>query len=286
MRVSSAVSAITSPPGSPPERHYTQVPRVLPPEHGRPRPNPRRDTPPRTPVSPHPVRVGGQLLGTRLYQSSIPIQKGQQFEDSLTAPSLAAFPARLAPSFARLSGSSNSATNVRSRASPTASARPTISLTASCRSSKSPERANPALKAASRSFLNSGPPRTAGRARRFPYRAPQRVLARRRLSRRNSATTPVGTGLNRRIWARERIVGSTPSREVASSAKTVSPSGSSSVLSSAFAACHVSVSALRMNTRRALERPARRQTHYLPHLPDSRERPLGHYLRQDRDAVP
>ena len=132
VRVSSAVCAITSPPGSPPERHYTQVQRVLPPEHARPRPNPPRDTPPRTLVSPHPVRVGDQLLRTRLYQSSIPIQKGQQFEASLTAPSLAAFPARLAPSFARLSGSSTSATNSRSRASPTASARPTISLTASC----------------------------------------------------------------------------------------------------------------------------------------------------------
>src|SRR5215212_10948259 len=62
---------------------------------------------------------------------------------SLTAPSLAAFPARFAPSFARLSGSSNSATNSRSRSSPTTSARPTIFLTASCRPSKSSERANP-----------------------------------------------------------------------------------------------------------------------------------------------
>src|SRR5215211_2151942 len=40
VRVSSAVCAITSPPGSPLERHYTQVPRVLPPEHVRPLPNP------------------------------------------------------------------------------------------------------------------------------------------------------------------------------------------------------------------------------------------------------
>src|SRR5688500_1685841 len=54
VRVSSAVSAITSPPGSPPERHYTQVPRVLPPERARPRPNPRQHTPPRTPLSPPP----------------------------------------------------------------------------------------------------------------------------------------------------------------------------------------------------------------------------------------
>src|SRR5215217_7820785 len=54
VRVSSAEYAITSPPGSPPERHYTQVPRVLPPEHVRPLPNPPQDTPPRTPVSPPP----------------------------------------------------------------------------------------------------------------------------------------------------------------------------------------------------------------------------------------
>src|SRR5215207_1452100 len=52
VRVSSAVCAITSPPGSPPGRHYTQVPRVLPPEHVRPRTNPPQDTPPRTPLSP------------------------------------------------------------------------------------------------------------------------------------------------------------------------------------------------------------------------------------------
>src|SRR4029453_3346376 len=52
VRVSSAEYAITSPPGSPPERHYTQVPRVLPPEHVRPLPNQPQDTPPRTSVSP------------------------------------------------------------------------------------------------------------------------------------------------------------------------------------------------------------------------------------------
>src|SRR5215216_616409 len=52
VRVSSAVCAITLPPGSPPGRHYTQVPRVLPQEHVRPRPNPPQDTPPRTPLSP------------------------------------------------------------------------------------------------------------------------------------------------------------------------------------------------------------------------------------------
>src|SRR5919107_418951 len=76
--------------------------------------------------------------------------------DSLRAPSLAAFPARVASSFARLSGSWNSAINSRSRASPTASARPTILLTASCRPTKSSEKANPAKKTASRSFPNSG----------------------------------------------------------------------------------------------------------------------------------
>src|SRR5688500_7079473 len=54
VRVSSAVCAITSPPGSPPERHYTQVPRVLPPENARPLPNPSWDTSPRTPLSPPP----------------------------------------------------------------------------------------------------------------------------------------------------------------------------------------------------------------------------------------
>src|SRR5215218_10428902 len=54
VRVSSTVCAITSPPGSPLERHYTQVPRVLPPEHVRPRSNPPQDIPPRTLVSPPP----------------------------------------------------------------------------------------------------------------------------------------------------------------------------------------------------------------------------------------
>src|SRR5215213_9760979 len=172
--------------------------------------------------------------------------------DSLRAPSLPAFPARLAPSFACLSGSSNSAINSRSRASPTASARPTIFLTASCRPSKSSERANPAKKTASRSFPNSGSSAYRSESPTLPLpssaASPGSAAP---LSCRNPATTLVGTGLNRRIWARERIVGSTPSREVASSTKTVSPSGSSSVLSSAFAACTFSVSALRMNARRA-----------------------------------
>src|SRR5215204_475763 len=171
--------------------------------------------------------------------------------DSLRAPSLAAFPARFAPSFARLSGSSNSATNSRSRSSPTASARPTIFLTASCRPSKSSERANPARKTASRSFPNSGSSAYRSESPTLPLpswaASPGSAAP---LSCRNPATTFVGTGLNRRIWARERIVGSTPSREVASRTKTVSPSGSSSVLSSAFAACTFSVSALRMNARR------------------------------------
>src|SRR5215211_1493039 len=54
VRVSSAVCAITSPPGSPLGRHYTQVQRVLPPEPALPRPNPPPDTPPRTLVSPPP----------------------------------------------------------------------------------------------------------------------------------------------------------------------------------------------------------------------------------------
>src|SRR5215211_7674214 len=54
VRVSSAVCAITSPPGSPPGRHYTQVPRVLPPGYARPRPNPLPDTPPHTFLSPPP----------------------------------------------------------------------------------------------------------------------------------------------------------------------------------------------------------------------------------------
>src|SRR5215210_451378 len=171
---------------------------------------------------------------------------------SLTAPSLAAFPARLAPSFARLSGSSNSAINSRSRASPTASARPTIPRTASCRPSKSSERANPALKTASRSSPTSGSSAYRSESPTLPLpssaASPGSAAP---LSCRNPATTPVGTGLNRRAWARERIVGNTLSREAASSTKTVSPSGSSSVLRSAFAACTLSVSACRMNTRRA-----------------------------------
>src|SRR5919199_6163203 len=51
VRVSSAVCAITSPPESPPERHYTQVPRVLPLMSAQPQPNPPPDTPPHTPLS-------------------------------------------------------------------------------------------------------------------------------------------------------------------------------------------------------------------------------------------
>src|SRR5215212_5614782 len=48
VRVSSAVCAITSPPGSPPGRHYTQVPRVLPPQRPRLRSSPPPDILPRT----------------------------------------------------------------------------------------------------------------------------------------------------------------------------------------------------------------------------------------------
>src|ERR671921_475073 len=58
VRVSSAVCAITSPPGSPLQRHYTQVPRVLPLEPAQPRPSQPRDIPPHTPVSPPPCRRG------------------------------------------------------------------------------------------------------------------------------------------------------------------------------------------------------------------------------------
>src|SRR5215210_1885065 len=54
VRVSSAVCAIASPPGSPPERHYTQVRRALPPQHARHRPSPPPDIPLRTLVSPPP----------------------------------------------------------------------------------------------------------------------------------------------------------------------------------------------------------------------------------------
>src|SRR5215208_7307316 len=54
VRVSSAVCAIASPPGSPPKRYYTQVPRVLPLGHAPPPPSPPQDTPPRTLVSPPP----------------------------------------------------------------------------------------------------------------------------------------------------------------------------------------------------------------------------------------
>src|SRR5215204_3902845 len=75
--------------------------------------------------------------------------------DSRRAPSRAPFPARLAVSFARRSGSSKRASTSRSRAAPTASARPTISAAASCLRSKSSEKANPARKTASRNPPNS-----------------------------------------------------------------------------------------------------------------------------------
>src|SRR5215213_2986606 len=196
-------------------------------------------------------------------------RRASNSRDSLRAPSLAALPARLAASLARLSGleagaafvsgcsveappSSRSARNSRSLASPTASARSTILLAASWRPSKSSEKASPARKTASRSPPNSGSSAYLSESPTLPlpssaassgWAAP--------LCCRNAATMLVGTGLNRNAWARERIVGKTPSREVASSTKTVSPSGSSSVLSSAFAACTLSVSACKMNTRRA-----------------------------------
>ena len=289
VRVSSAVSAITSPPGSPPERHYTQVPRVLPPEHARPRPNPPRDTPPRTPVSPppcpcwrptpphpplseqHPYTEGPTIRG--LSYRAVPRRLSRAFGSFLRAPvRLLELSHKLA--LPRLAHGFGAADDLPDGLVPFLEVLREGEPGSEDRLAQSPR--------------TRGPPRTAARARRFPYRAPQRVRARRRPSlRRNSATTPVGTGLNRRIWARERIVGSTPSREVASSTKTVSPSGSSSVLSSAFAACTFSVSALKDEyPARTLERPARRQTHYLPHLPDSRERPLGHYLRQIRMQSP
>src|SRR5918993_2382606 len=54
VRLPSAVCAITSPPGSPPERHYTQVRRALPPQHARSRPSSPPDTPLRPLVSPLP----------------------------------------------------------------------------------------------------------------------------------------------------------------------------------------------------------------------------------------
>src|SRR5918993_3283161 len=179
-------------------------------------------------------------------------RRANNSRDSRTAPSLAALPARLAPFLARRSGSSTCARNSCSRASPTASARPTIVLAASCLPSKSSERGNPAKKTASRSSPKSGSSAYRNESPTLPL--PSRAASSGSsapLSRRKPATTPVGTGLNRRAWARERIVGSTLSREVASNTKTVSPWGSSSVLSSAFAACTLSVSAFRMNTRRA-----------------------------------
>src|SRR5215213_1057685 len=178
--------------------------------------------------------------------------------DSITAASLARL-SGLEAGAAFVSGcsveappSSRSARNSRSLASPTASARSTILLAASWRPSKSSEKASPARKTASRSPPNSGSSAYLSESPTLPlpssaassgWAAP--------LCCRNAATMLVGTGLNRNAWARERIVGKTPSREVASSTKTVSPSGSSSVLSSAFAACTLSVSACKMNTRRA-----------------------------------
>src|SRR5215218_4728398 len=238
VRVSSAVCAITSPPGSPPGRHYTQVPRVLPPEHVRPRPNLPRDTPPRTPLSPPPCPCWRPAPPHLTPSPQHPYTEGPTTQE----PPL---PHRPSPPFPRV-------WPIPSRASPTASARPTIFLTASCRPSKSSERANPALKTASRSFANSGSSAYRSESPTLPlpsWAASSGSAA--PLPCRNPATTLVGTGLNRRIWARERIVGSTSSREVASNTKSVSLSGSSSVLRSAFAACTFSVSALRINARRA-----------------------------------
>src|SRR5918992_1513401 len=161
-------------------------------------------------------------------------RRANNSRDSLTAPSLAAFPARLAPSFARLSGfevgaafvpglsfapppSSNSAKNARSRASHTASARTTIPRTASCRPSKSSEKANPALKTASRSSPNWGSSAYRSESPTLPLPSSAASLgAAAPLPCKNPATALVGTGLNRTAWARERTVGRTPSREVAS----------------------------------------------------------------------
>src|ERR671912_3003881 len=54
VRVSPIVCAITSPPGSPPGRHYTQVQPLLPPEYAPHLPSLPPDTPPHTLLSPPP----------------------------------------------------------------------------------------------------------------------------------------------------------------------------------------------------------------------------------------
>src|SRR5215217_6584214 len=76
VRVSSAVCAITSPPG----RHYTQVLRVLLPELARPPSNPPPDTPPRTLVSlpPYPC--------WRLAPLHLPLSPQHLYTEGLTAP--------------------------------------------------------------------------------------------------------------------------------------------------------------------------------------------------------
>src|SRR5215216_3243941 len=141
VRVSSAVCAITSPPGSPLGRHYTRVPRVLPPEHVRPRPNPPQDTPSRTLVSPPPCPCW-RLTPPHLTPSQQhPYRERPTTQETLLGhrpsppfPRVWLLPSRACPA-------PRTPLNSRSRASPTASARPTIFLTALCRPSKSSERA-------------------------------------------------------------------------------------------------------------------------------------------------
>src|SRR5918993_3023572 len=90
VRVSSTVCAITSPPGSPPGRHYTQVQTLLPPEHAPHLPSPPPDTPLHTVLSPppclswqpgpqhlpvswlHPCTEGPMTPGTRVPRRPLP----------------------------------------------------------------------------------------------------------------------------------------------------------------------------------------------------------------------
>src|SRR5918994_6431594 len=195
VRVSSAVCAITSPPGSPPGRHYTQVSPLLPPEHARPRPNQPQGNPPRTFLSPQPCpcwRPGPPhlpLSSQHLYTEG-PITPGTHVPRRPSPPCprvwLLSWHAGPAPRPAQ--GTPAPAHRLPPRRGQRSSWRPRAFPQSPPREGTPPKRPP---RAAPR---NRGPPRTATRALRFPFRAGRRARARLRPS-------LVGNPL-RRPWAR------------------------------------------------------------------------------------
>src|SRR5215213_1057686 len=168
VRVSSAVCAITSPPGSPPEIHYTQVRHALPPQHVRSRPNPLPDIPLRTLVSPPlcpcwlPVPARPTLLPPHPWRVCPAWKQGPR-----------SFPGAPSKPLHRRGQPGTHAPLLRPplRHGPRSSSPPRGAPRNLPRRLVPPERP---LRAAPRT---RDPPRTSARVRRFPFRVPRRVPA-------------------------------------------------------------------------------------------------------------